>query len=274
MIAIKKINNNVSLCVDDNGVELIAFGKGIGYREHPYEIEDLTLIQRTFYGLKPQFIDLIQTIPENIIEISLRIVELTNTTVALLANSNVVFTLADHINFAITRHHSGVKVKYNWYGDIAYKFQKEVEVGKIALAMIEQETGVSLAANEAFGIAIHLINAESEQSDTPNYDIEVLVQKLVKIVEDRFQTTIASGSFSYVRFHSHILFLVDRVQHNTRISTENIQMFYVLKYEYAQAYDCALAMARLFSANLKITLNDEEILYLIIHINRLGSREG
>lgn len=29
MLAIKKINNNVAVCKDGNGCELIAFGKGI-----------------------------------------------------------------------------------------------------------------------------------------------------------------------------------------------------------------------------------------------------
>lgn len=31
MKAIKKINNNVAICVDSNNKELIAFGKGIGF---------------------------------------------------------------------------------------------------------------------------------------------------------------------------------------------------------------------------------------------------
>ena len=32
MRAIKKINNNVAICADSNNKELIAFGKGIGFR--------------------------------------------------------------------------------------------------------------------------------------------------------------------------------------------------------------------------------------------------
>ena len=35
MKVIKKINNNVALCLDGNQRELIAFGKGIGFKPIP-----------------------------------------------------------------------------------------------------------------------------------------------------------------------------------------------------------------------------------------------
>ncbi|WP_368259898.1 CAT RNA binding domain-containing protein, partial [Clostridium paraputrificum] len=37
MIVVKKINNNVAICLDNNNNELIAFGKGIGFPATPYE---------------------------------------------------------------------------------------------------------------------------------------------------------------------------------------------------------------------------------------------
>ena len=32
MKAVRKINNNVAICIDNNHKELIAFGKGIGFQ--------------------------------------------------------------------------------------------------------------------------------------------------------------------------------------------------------------------------------------------------
>ena len=51
MKVVKKINNNVAICLDSNNCELVAFGKGIGFPKMPYEIQDLSLIDRTFYDL-------------------------------------------------------------------------------------------------------------------------------------------------------------------------------------------------------------------------------
>ena len=45
MKVIKKINNNVALCLDGNQRELIAFGKGIGFKPIPYELTDLSVIE-------------------------------------------------------------------------------------------------------------------------------------------------------------------------------------------------------------------------------------
>ena len=38
MRVIKNIHNNISLCLDSKGNEVIAFGKGIGFRKPPYDI--------------------------------------------------------------------------------------------------------------------------------------------------------------------------------------------------------------------------------------------
>ena len=40
MKAIKKINNNVAICLDSHNRELVAFGKGIGFPKMPYSIQE------------------------------------------------------------------------------------------------------------------------------------------------------------------------------------------------------------------------------------------
>ena len=37
MRVIRNINNNVALCLDGNGNEVVAFGKGIGFKKPPYD---------------------------------------------------------------------------------------------------------------------------------------------------------------------------------------------------------------------------------------------
>ncbi|RRF91978.1 MAG: hypothetical protein DUD31_08135 [Coriobacteriaceae bacterium] len=39
MQVVRNINNNVALCLDSQGNELVAFGRGIGFRKPPYEVE-------------------------------------------------------------------------------------------------------------------------------------------------------------------------------------------------------------------------------------------
>ena len=55
MQVINKLNNNFAICIDGEGKELIAVGKGIGFPKTPYEVEDLNLITRTFYDIDPKY---------------------------------------------------------------------------------------------------------------------------------------------------------------------------------------------------------------------------
>ena len=63
MKIIQNINNNVAICLDDNNHEVVAFGKGIGFRKPPYEIE-LSQIDRTYYNLSSHYIALLDELPE------------------------------------------------------------------------------------------------------------------------------------------------------------------------------------------------------------------
>ena len=48
MKIIKKINTSAAIALDSMGREIVVFGKGIGFPAVPYELEDLSLIERTF----------------------------------------------------------------------------------------------------------------------------------------------------------------------------------------------------------------------------------
>lgn len=69
MIVTKKINNNAAICLDGNQHELVAFGKGIGFPKMPYELSDLSKVDRTFYNISSQYLPMLNDIPEHNIEI-------------------------------------------------------------------------------------------------------------------------------------------------------------------------------------------------------------
>ena len=57
MLILKKINNNVALASTDAGEEVVVFGKGVGFHEMPYELEDESVIQRVFRDVDEKSID-------------------------------------------------------------------------------------------------------------------------------------------------------------------------------------------------------------------------
>ena len=211
MIVVKKINNNVAICLDNNNNELIAFGKGIGFPATPYELCDLSKVQRTFYGVNSLYFNFINEIPENIFEISVKIVDYSKTKIKNEVNSNIVFTLADHINFAIQRYEKKINLKLPFAYDINHLYEAEMSVGEWAVKQIRKDLNINLPENEAVSIALHFINAENIETGTHFVtDESNLILNITEIVEKEFDLHINKLEFNYSRFVSHLKYLLKR----------------------------------------------------------------
>lgn len=62
MKLVKKINNNFAVAVDDNGEEVVVYGKGIGFQKMPCVLSDLSLISRSYYNVDPKYLSMIGSI--------------------------------------------------------------------------------------------------------------------------------------------------------------------------------------------------------------------
>ena len=272
MKVIKNINNNVSLCLDNNNNEVVAFGKGIGFTKPPYEIP-VSQIQRTYYDIDPVYISMINDIPIDIIEISTQIIEFARTQIESPISSNIIFTLADHINFAIQRYQKNMNIKMPIIYDIEHLYEIEMKIGLKAIALIKKKMEIYLPREEAAYIAIHLINAESMNKNNVQRIDEQHIQEMTGIIEKYFQFVIDKKGFNYSRFVTHMHYLLKRGQNHHMIQSENVELFDILKENYQKTYECSILIKNYIEEVLDCSLSQEECLYLILHINRLCSRE-
>lgn len=121
----KKINNNVALAQDAKGRELIVFGKGIGFPATPYELTDLSAVQRTFYDVDEKYFDLLRDVPQEIFLASDDIAENARDELDCPLNPNLTYVLADHLNFAIQRCRDGVNLQTPLAYDIRHLYPQE-----------------------------------------------------------------------------------------------------------------------------------------------------
>jgi beta-glucoside operon transcriptional antiterminator len=272
MIVVKNINNNVSLCLDSKNNEVIVFGKGVGFIKPPYEIP-LEKIEKTFYNVKEEQINLINLMPVDILEVSLDIVDYANQKLGNQFESNVVFTLADHISFAIKRQEQNIKLKMPLLQEIEQTYEEECYIGKKALKMIEYKIAVKLPKSEAASIAMHLVNYEALQKNTEENDYGNIVNSCITSLEKILNITVNKDSFSYYRFVTHLYYLIKRIRNNQMIESQNVQLFQALKEEFPVVLRSALDIKKIIKEQLDRELSDEELIYLMLHINRLCSRE-
>jgi len=270
MRVIRCINNNVAICIDGNNRELVAFGKGIGFKKPPYEVP-LKAIERTFYDIDNTLVGMIQGIDERVINVSAKIADYARSIIDKPLSSNIVFALADHIDFAIGRNKGAKTITMPIIYDVQYLYEKEYKIGEYAISLIRDELKEYLPKEEAGYIALHFINAQSEKtSDTAP---EQIVESITKIIEDKLKLSINRDGANYSRFVTHMHYLLKRGDKQTLHATENVKMYESLSQQYPQISECVDIISSYFEKVYGMALNEEEKLYLILHVNRLLVRE-
>lgn len=274
MRVVRKINNNAAVCVDDNGQELVAFGKGIGFPPTPYEMQDPGRIERRFYDIHPKYLPMVAELPQSVVLASADIVEEAARTLECELNPNLPFTLADHLNFAITRIRSGVDVAAPLAYDVKYLYPQEAGLGFRALDILERHSHIRLPDSEAYSVAMHIINAEAEQGGMTSMLMTIhVITELEEIVEKHFHIALDRESYSYSRFVMHLRYLIQRLSANKQMEVRiGAGMQREFEKEYHEAFICAGQMNDHLIDQYGWRCNSEELLYLALHIHRLQSK--
>ena len=122
-------------------------------------------------------------------------------------------------------------------------------------------------------IALHLINAEAEAGDMHSMMMTLKALSDVDgIVEKQLAITLNKESFSYSRFSMHLRYLIQRLASCRQVEERISGMLAQMRREYPRVYQCARAIADYFQATWNWQCNDEEIVYLMLHISRLQEK--
>jgi len=269
MKAVKKINNNVAVCIDGNKKELIAFGKGIGFPSMPYEIKDLSLVTMTFYRIDSRFYHLMEEIPENIFEVSARIVEKARSTLTSNLNPNLVISLADHIQFAILRLKKYKKLEMLFSYDVEQLYPKETALGKFALELIKRKLFINLPESEITNIAMHFVNAKEEQEPEGSFDAENLIEEIARKIENFFKIKLDRKDFNYNRFAMHIRYYLKRIHESSQYKDDNSDIVKAFQIQNPDIYECTLEVSKFIDEKLASDSTEDEQLYLMMHISRM-----
>ena len=276
MTIIQRINNNAALGVDGNGNELVVLGTGVGFPAVPYELRDLSRVTRTFYDIDRRYVEMIDSIRPPILMASADIVEQAQINLDCPLNPNLPFTLADHLQFTIERVKNGVDIPTPLAYDVQHLYPQEYDLGLLALDVLQDYTGVRPPDKEAVSVALHLINAEVENSDIHEAMLAVqVISEVDTVVEQDLGIVLDRSGFHYSRFTMHLRYLIQRLSSGSQVENMGGNMLRTLAREYPEIYNCAKNVARQLKANHGWQCNDDEVLYMMMHINRLweGSRK-
>lgn len=277
---IKKLNNNFAICVNSEGKECIAYGKGIGFPKTPYELDDPSRIDRRFYDVDEKYLALFNELPEKVLHFTVKLVDIARNELKYELNPNIVLTLADHINFCIQRAKQHIYVQMPLIYEVEQQYPLEGRLGRYALKQVERRFAIQLNQNEASGIAMHFVNARYNAKTKCDVTMQWqqryddVLEDTVSIIEDEMGIVINRASFNFARYSSHLMYLLQRLGTGNLLDSNISEMYRSMQAQCPKINQCVELIGEYFYQKWNLILSEEEKLYLLLHINRICTREG
>ncbi|MDO5517830.1 MAG: PRD domain-containing protein [Clostridium sp.] len=274
MIIKQILNNNVVISENDNNEEIVVMGRGIAFgAKKGQEIPD-DKIQKIFTNEKNcdfnHFTQLISEIDLDNFEFIEDLINYAKVTLGKKLNNSIYITLTDHINTLIERSQVNAYVKNTMLWDIKRIYRDEFRVSRQMVSKINEKLASELDDNEAASITMHIVNAELETNMKTAVDITKTMTDILNIVKYHFKIVYDEESLAYYRFVTHLLFFTQRV-FNGKTYTEDkeTELFEIVKTKYSEMYKCTLSIKEFLHKEYDYELEDEECLYLTIHIAKV-----
>lgn len=274
MIIEKILNNNVIVSRDSKGDEVIAMGKGIAYQKRVGQKISDKKINKLYKlydsNLSAKFQELLADIPMEHLMIANDIITFIQKELNKELNDNLYLAITDHVSTAIQRTQNGIIVKNALLWDIKRFYKEEYEIGLMILDMIEKSCGVRLIDDEAGFIALHIVNAQMEDSSDDIYEITKLMQDICNIVKYDFHIDFDEDSVYYYRFITHLKFFGQRIfDKKSNDSSDYDELYDIVKEKFSDAFRCVTRISQFLEKNHAYTISSEEQVYLAIHIARI-----
>ena len=103
--------------------------------------------------------------------------------------------------------------------------------------------------------------------------IRRIIAVITRIVEDFFQFQVDKSSFHYFRFKNHIKFFVQRKERGGEFSQENEELYESIREAYPGLAECVAQIDDYLEKEFGERCPKEELLYLMIHVRQLYSKE-
>ena len=160
-------------------------------------------------------------------------------------------------------------VKNNLLWEIKRIHKKEYDEGVWALKYINSKFGVELPMDEAGFIAFHFINALNNVEVAETLAVTKLVQEMSGIIEKTFKLEFRENDISYDRLITHLKFFSHRLFNNIKIENNEDEFLKLIEKQYNKSYKCAIKIKKFLKKQYDYDVEDAEIVYLSMHIQRV-----
>lgn len=272
------LNNNVVIALKDDGSELVLMGTGLGFQKKigshidSHKIQKTFEIQGDFDSLRVE--EMISEIPENIIEMSYRILKISKEKLKKEINETAFLSFADHLYTAIQREEKGIQIKNFLLWDIKRFFPEELKIARKGIEWVNDEMGTNLSDDEAGFLTLHIVNAEIDNSSEDAVKLTQLIEEILTTIKYTLKINFVEQDIYFQRFITHLRFFSERVlRANNKVGNDDNQveseLFDLITTKYPEAYIATKKMSELLINRWGYDVSLDEQVYVTIHLARI-----
>ncbi|UOQ83855.1 glucose PTS transporter transcription antiterminator GlcT [Gracilibacillus salinarum] len=269
---LKALNNNVIIAKHPFYKEVIMIGKGLGFGKQKGDIVSQEQAEKTFLlkdeQEQAQYKQLVSYIDSAILEILNEVMLLIEERMGESLHEHIHVALTDHLSFAINRANQNVNFSNPFLFEIESLYTKEFQAAQEVVSVIHDRTGVQLPEAEVGFIALHIHSAITNKTIHDMNRHHTLITELVAIIEENLHIQLTKHDINYNRLIQHLHRAIERVYQREQLA-EQTNLAKVLKATYPLCYNLAWKLVKVMQQQLHIPVDESEVLYLTIHLQRL-----
>lgn len=268
---IKKILNNNVVMATSGFEEVVVMGLGIGHNHKPKDIIPPEKIEKVF-ELKREdfykFVSLATEIEESIFNRAYAIIKDNEDRFDVKLDNHAYLVLIDHISFAIERYQTGQDIVNLLIDDLRIMYPDELKLAMGILKDVNKTFDVNLPPDEAGFLVMHIINGLNPQLDNRSNVLTDTILDTLNVIRDFYLISLKPEDLSTQRILVHIKLLLQRIMTGTQVDFKEEILYNVIE-DFPKAHQCALKIQDFIEKRLNAKINQQEIVYLTIHLNRL-----
>ena len=205
---------------DENNQECLVMGKGVAFGKKVGQTVPVTA-EAKVYSLKEMTErgdakDILKSVSPLCLEFANEVLNQAEQEFGKV-DRTILFTMADHLDFAIRRIQNGEQISNPLTDDIRVMFYKEYKVASCIQELLKEKMQIEIDEHEIGYIALHVHAAIVDENVSQAMEIARTVRECISLVEKETGNSIDVMSLGYNRLMNHVRYMVARAIHGEKL---------------------------------------------------------
>ena len=267
----KILNNNgvIAINTEDNQ-EYVLLGKGIGFGKkvsQRFEVtEDTATYRLTEQTDRGSAKSLVQEMDPEFLEIADEVIREAEKVFGKV-DRRIMIPLADHISFAVSRIRNQEQISNPLTDDIRVLFHNEFQAASVLRDILQKRMQITIDEHEIGYVALHIHSAIEDEKVSVAMQTARAVRECIEMIEKE------TGKIKLLELWNCIPFIKYMVARAMTGEDLRINMNEYIESKFPEAYMTAKKVCDMLGKSIGKELDEMEIGYLAMHIERIYREE-